>query len=76
MENIQRLQAQQLHHIHGTGLEYIWEETEKISNISYEATEEDVIFNMPDVTENENYKVTGRKFNWSKLYGTLGERRI
>lgn len=60
----------------GTGLEYIWKEVEKISNISSKDTEETLIYNMPNMTSGEHYSIHGRKFNWSKLYGKLGKRRI
>ncbi|MGN1300937.1 MAG: hypothetical protein ACI4U9_00125 [Clostridia bacterium] len=60
----------------GTGLEYIWEEADKISNISSEDTEEALMYNLPDIAEDKNYTVIRRKFNWTPLYGKLGERRI
>lgn len=53
-----------------------WKEVSKISNVTYKSTEEEMTFNMPNMTESEEYNITGRKFNWSKLYGNLGERRI
>lgn len=28
---------------------------------------------LPDINENEKYLIEWRKFNWTKLYGTLGE---
>ena len=59
----------------GTGAEYIWKELDKVSNISSESTEEP-LNNLPEINEEENYLIEGRKFNWTKLYGTLGERRI
>lgn len=60
----------------GTGLEYIWEEADKISNISSEDTEETLMYNLPDIDKDKNYTVIRRKFNWTPLYGKLGERRI
>lgn len=60
----------------GTGLEYIWEEADKISNISSEDTEETLMYNLPDIAEDKNYTVINRNFNWTPLYGKLGERRI
>ena len=59
----------------GTGAEYIWKELDKVSNISSESTEEP-LNNLPEINEEENYLIEGRKFNWIKLYGTLSERRI
>ena len=59
--------------IHGTGSEYIWQEVNKISDISSESTEETLTYNLPDINENTNYLVEGRKFNWSNLYGSLDE---
>ena len=58
----------------GTGLEYIWQEVNKISDISSESTEENLIYNLSNM--NEKFLVEGRKFNWTKLYGKLNERRI
>ena len=60
----------------GTGTEYILEEVKKISNISSESTEETLTYNLPNIAEGDKYFVEGRKFNWTKLYGKLGERRI
>lgn len=57
----------------GTGLEYIWEEVEKISNISCEDTVEDMIYNLPNIIEDSHYTVKGWKFNWTNLYGKLEE---
>ena len=59
--------------IHGTEPEYIWQEVNKISDISSENTEETLTYNLPSMNENENYLVEGRKFNWSELYGNLDE---
>ena len=59
----------------GTGTEYIWKELDKISDISSESTEETLTYNLPSIKEGEDYYlIDGRKFNWTKLYGTLGER--
>lgn len=60
----------------GTGLEYIWEEVKRISNISSKDTEETLIYNMPNMAEDKQMTVNGRKFSWSKLYGKLDKRRI
>ena len=48
--------------IHGTGVPYIWQEVDKISNISSENTKE----------------TSGNiiKFNWEPVYGKLEKRRI
>lgn len=62
--------------IHGTGLNYIWKELNKISNISSEDTEETLIYNLSNMTSNKQYTVNGRKFDWTSLYGELEERRI
>lgn len=59
----------------GTGTEYIWKELDKISDISSESTEDTLTYNLPYIKEGEDYYlIDGRKFNWTKLYGTLGER--
>lgn len=60
----------------GTGVNYIWKELNKISNINSEDTEEILSYNLPNNNENSNNLVIGRKFNWTKLYGELQERRI
>lgn len=65
MEKILKILLQVLH---GTGTEYIWEETEKISNISSEETGK-------SVANNEN-KTIEKEFDWTKLYGELESRRI
>lgn len=52
----------------GTGLEYIWEEVPKLSNIPSE--------NTGLVTENNKEKIIKKKYDWINLYGKLGERRI
>lgn len=58
----------------GTGLEYIWKEVDRISNISSESTQETLIYNLPNISEGEEYFINeARKFDWSKLYGTLDE---
>ena len=58
----------------GTGTEYIWKEVDKISDISSESTEETLIYNLPSISEGEDYFINeARKFDWSKLYGTLSE---
>lgn len=60
-------------HSYTTGAQYIWKEINRTSNISSENTE---IYNLPNMNEEENYLVTGRKFDWTKLYGILEERRV
>lgn len=60
----------------GVGTKYILQELPKISDIPYQDTEEDLVYNLPNMTENENYHIEGRKFNWEKLYGKLEKRRI
>ena len=51
----------------GTGSEYIFKEVEKISNISSEKT----------VTiQNIDNSTIIKTFDWSILYGKLGERKI
>ena len=72
---LEKIQATLLLDILGTGAEYIWKELDKVSNISSESTEEP-LNNLPEINEEENYLIEGRKFNWTKLYGTLSERRI
>ena len=57
----------------GTGTEYIWKEVDRISDISSESTEETLVYNLPNISEEENYFIEGRKSNWTKLYGTLSE---
>ena len=58
----------------GTGLEYIWKEVDRISNISSESTEETLIYNLPSISEGEDYFINeARKFDWSKLYGKLSD---
>ena len=44
-----------------------------MSDISSQDTEEILIYNLANMNENENYLIEGRKFNWTKLYGTLNE---
>lgn len=48
--------------------EYIWEEINKISDISCEDTEE--------IKRNTSKVLIDRKFDWSKLYGRLDARKI
>lgn len=60
----------------GTGTEYIWEEVHKISDISSENTEETITYNFQNMNEDINALVETRKFNWTKLYGKLYERKI
>ena len=53
--------------------EYIWKELEKISDISKKDTFEELIYNMPNMTGDEDYKISGRKINWEPLYGALSQ---
>lgn len=56
----------------GTGVEYIWQELEKISNISSKDTVEvlkDNLMSMPINT-------IAKKYDWTSIYGELEERRI
>lgn len=62
--------------IYGTGTEYFFKEVDKISDISCEDTEETLIYNLPNMNDENKCKVEGRKFDWTRLYGKLGERRI
>ncbi len=50
---------------------YTYKEIKKIPNISIEDTVENKAYNLPNITENENYIVKGWKFNFSKIYGKL-----
>lgn len=58
----------------GTGLEYVWEEVEVIGSVLSEDTEQP--YDVSNLEGYENDKLIGRKFDWSELYGKLGERRI
>lgn len=60
----------------GTGVQYVWKELEKISDVSCESTVESLIYNLPYANKDNQYSVIGRKFNWISLYGELKERRI
>lgn len=53
------------HHIYGPGLEYKWEELNKISDISSENNLQNI---EGDTIE--------RIFDWTEVYGKLEERRI
>ena len=55
----------------GTGSEYIWDELEKNPDIKIEDTIDDSIYNLPNMTEEDNYHVTGKKIDWTNLYGEL-----
>ncbi len=50
----------------GTGLEYSYEDLEKISDISTENTIETI----------ENNQIVEKRIDWTTLYGELGERKI
>ena len=65
MEKIQEIVQQDLL---GTGLEYIWEETQKLANIPSEDTGLFTIDNKENILK--------KKYDWTKLYGKLEERRI
>ena len=49
---------------------------ERISDIASEDTEETTIYNLPNMNQDKNLKIIGRKFDWTKLYGKLNERRV
>ena len=55
----------------GTGSEYLWDEVEKNSDTEIEDTIEDVIYNLQNQTEEDNYHVIGKKIDWSNIYGEL-----
>lgn len=57
----------------GTGLEFIWEEVKKISDVP----PKDTITTLSNKTE-EAYLVEGRKIDWTSLYGELptGEYKL
>lgn len=57
----------------GTGLEYIWEEVKKISDVP----PKDTITTLSNKTE-EAYLVEGRKIDWTPIYGELptGEYKL
>lgn len=55
----------------GTGTEYIWEEVEKNPDVDIKDTFEDLVYNMPNITQEDNFNVIGKKIDWSKLYGKL-----
>lgn len=54
----------------GTGLEYIWEEVDKVSNLSWEETQVETSQNDQEAVAFE------RKIDWTSLYGNLEERNI
>lgn len=54
----------------GTGLEYIWEEVDKVSNLSWEETQLETSQNNQEAVAFE------RKIDWTSLYGNLEERNI
>ena len=45
----------------------------KVTSELYENAVEDMVYNLPAMTENANYMVKGWKFNYSKIYGKLDE---
>lgn len=55
----------------GTGTEYIWEEVDKNPDVEIKDTFEDLVYNMPNMTQEDNFNVIGMKIDWSKLYGEL-----
>lgn len=55
----------------GTGLEYIWEEMKKNPDVNIKDTIEDLVFNLPNMTEYEYYTVLGMKIDWTNLYRKL-----
>lgn len=56
---------------YGTGTEYIWKEMPMKSNISFQSTVEDITYNLPNISAEENYTLTGRKIDWTNIYGEL-----
>ena len=44
---------------------------EKNPDVNIEDTIEDLIFNLPNMTEYEYYTVLGMKIDWTNLYGEL-----
>lgn len=58
-------------HTAGIDSEYIWEEVEAVGSALSVDTEE------PYNPESQgDYMVIGRKFDWTNLYGELGERKL
>lgn len=57
----------------GTGAEYEWTELPENSNINLEDTMQDLIYNLPNMTEENNYNVIGKKIDWTNLYGELSD---
>ncbi len=66
----------QLLDILGTGSEYLWEELNKISDVSSEDTGEILNYNLPNMHTDENNTIIGRKFDWTSIYGELSERWV
>ncbi len=42
-------------------MEYIWQEVDNISNILSEDTEETIIYNLPNMTEGDQYSIERKK---------------
>lgn len=57
----------------GTGTEYIWKELNKNADVKMEETIEDLIYNLPNQTDNNHFTIIGKKINWEKLYGELAD---
>ena len=66
----------QLLDILGTGSEYLWEELNKISDVSSEDTGEILNYNLTNMHTDENNTIIGRKFDWTSIYGELSERWV
>ncbi len=69
------MKLQKILHLHilGTGAEYIWEELEKISDVSKNNTIEELVYDLPNTTDEESIKTSGRRINWEPLYGELSQ---
>lgn len=62
--------------IFGPGPEYFWQEIDKISDISSEDTAEELVYNLPNITEDDYFTTCGWKIDWTPIYGKLEERRV
>lgn len=54
----------------------VWNEMNKISNISSTDTEEMLTDNLPNIETSNNSTIEERKYDWTSLYGKLEERRV
>lgn len=50
------------------------EELEKKSDILSKDTEEILVYNMPNMNDNNSDYIVGKKINFEKLYGKLEKR--